>query len=56
MWQQMKDLRHQIYFEKLLKDANNEFVREAFNQYLRTVFREEPLDPTLPDYEGALSR
>lgn len=55
MWQQMKELRHQIYFEKLLKDANNEFVREAFNQYLRTVFREEPLDPTLPDYEGALS-
>lgn len=33
-WQQMKELRHQIYFENLLEDANNELVREAFNQYM----------------------
>ena len=30
-------------------------MREAFNQYMITVLREEPLDPTLLDYEDALS-
>lgn len=25
----MKDLKHLIYFEKLLEDANNELVRKA---------------------------
>ena len=30
-------------------------MREAFNQYMITVLREEPLDPTLLDYEDARS-
>ena len=30
-------------------------MREAFNQYMTTVLREEPLDPTLLDYEDNLS-
>ena len=30
-------------------------MREAFNQYMITVLREKPLDPTLLDYEDALS-
>ena len=30
-------------------------MREAFNQYMITVLREEPLDPTLLDYEDNLS-
>lgn len=30
-------------------------MREAFNKYMTTVFREEPLDPTLLDYEDKFS-
>ena len=30
-------------------------MREAFSQYMVTVLNEKPLDPTLLDYEDALS-
>jgi len=37
------------------RTVSRKAMRDAFNKYMINVFREEPLDPTLVDYEDALT-
>ena len=49
---------HMIWIPHDLMDSrtvSRREMREAFNKYMVNVFREEPLDPTLVDYEDQLS-
>jgi len=49
---------HVIWIPHDLMDArtvSRREMREAFNKYMVNVFREEPLDPTLVDYEDTLA-
>ena len=56
-WQENR-LIHLIWIPHDVMDprtVSRREMREAFNQYMITVLRENPLDPTLLDYEDALS-
>ena len=49
---------HMIWIPHDLMDArtvSRREMREAFNKYMVNVFREEPIDPTLVDYEDFLA-
>lgn len=49
---------HLIWIPHDLMDArtvSKREMREAFNKYMVNVFREEPLDPTLVDYEDDMT-
>ena len=37
------------------RTVSRKTMREAVNNYMINVFREKPLDPTLVDYEDALT-
>ena len=37
------------------RTVSRKSMRDAFNKYMVNVFREEPLDPTLVDYEDPLT-
>lgn len=49
---------HLIWVEHDLCDrrtVTRKEMRNSVNRYMKTVFREEPLDPTLVDYEDDLT-
>lgn len=58
---EMRDLKHLIYFENLLQEANNDLVKQAKSDgklalgYTCYFMPEVPLDPSLLEFDDSMS-